>query len=224
MAVAIRKVTIEQIEDALALKLSTPIITAGGVNTTVFVEAPYPEIVATESFPSISINLISFLDNYELYESGSDTEYEYSSLTSPPTRTMIPPPQPKRIGYQIHCYTKDRAASDRELVQKIEARLPSRCGIDLPSPSIGQDAISIWAFRQHFAVSDDWVRGDYAPKVGTLIYHKVWTYELLFNEYDTTSTTTHKVVVDFHFDFLQTNGSRQRSILFHGDTEEAEIP
>ena len=152
----------------------------GGADIPVSVFVCYPDVeeVPKRVYPSISINLIDMefepeMDGHYPERTVLSTDANNKTITSRKTAHWY------RITYQIHSWSL-YAKHDRDLVRRIENRKSPRDGL-----TVGNE--SFWMFRNNFTTVDE----VYQDRV---IYHKVWTYEILADiDNSETDRTDHMV-------------------------------
>jgi hypothetical protein len=151
---------------------------------TVFVERPDIEEVPKRVFPSISVNLIDMefepeMDGHFPERTEILVDQNNKEITSRKTSHWY------RLSYQIHAWSL-YAKQDRDLVRRIENRISPRDGLTVLDESY-------WIFRANF-VSIDEVYQD------RVIYHKVWTYEILADIDNSETDRTDKMVEEIYIE------------------------
>ncbi len=154
----------------------------------VFLAYPETELQNDVVYPAIAINLNEMEIDMKMEHSLPRTDIEVDYTTNPPTYITRETSHWYRLRYLIEtfCLTPQE---DRELIRKIEARLNPR-----DSLIVGDE--SYWIFRTSFSVQD-------IEDVDKMIYHKIFTYEILADIDNTDTDRVEKAVTEIHYKYNQ---------------------
>ena len=145
---------------------------------TVYVCAPDIEEVPKRIFPSIQIMLLDMefdpeMEGHDQSRRTLSVDLNTSQIVSRKTAHWY------RLRYRVHSWCL-YAKQDRDLVRRIENRVSPRDQL------VVQDE-AYWLFREEFISLDD----SYSDR---MIYHKVWTYEILADIDNSDTDITDRIV------------------------------
>lgn len=162
------------------------------VPITVFVCHPDIEEVPKRTFPSIDIRLMDMVFDPEM--EGHVPAVEVTNIDNATKQvTTRKTAHWYRLSYQIHAWSL-YAIQDRDLVRRIENRIS-------PRDSLTVAGEAFWIFRDQFNSLDE----TYADR---MIYHKVWTYEILADIDNSETDLTGRIVDEI---YIQSNSIQTRA-------------
>lgn len=164
----------------------------GGSDTpvTVFVCHPDIEEVPKRVYPTIEIRLVDMEFDNDM-ENHSSNEQVISVINN--QMTTRKQSHWYRLSYEIHSWCL-YALHDRDLIRRVENRIS-------PRDALVVDDESYWMFRENFRSLDE----IYSDR---MIYHKVWTYEILADIDNSETDETGRIVEEI---YIRSNSIQTRA-------------
>jgi len=194
-------VRIDKIEDALLARYAGISLTVGGTPTSVsvFVEDPAVEEYEERVYPSISVKLLSIMEDNPARDSEDEEKEIIATSSAPvPVTTNRQRGEPYRLQYSLDTWHRVRAAEERDLLHSafIE-RTPTRGSISVED--IDGNTETLWVFWAGNIVALD------EPNIDEIIYHKSLTVDVLATLLSDTVTEAIPTVTEQRWRVQRTN-------------------